>query len=177
MANEYFNKDIMEWDVFPEYDLLYTDPPWGVGLVKQFATMQKKQTGTRPQIDFVAIMNKLGDCASKDKPLVIEYAVKGFEYVRDLMVSKGHTFDETHFRIQSMGRPFVIMSFNCNLKLPENVKGFDLIKQTVTSLNAHVVFDPFAGIGNTAKAVRDAGAKYVGSEINPARYKQLIKVL
>ena len=61
--------------------------------------------------------------------------------------------------------------------MSENVEGFDLIKQTVTSLNAQVVFDPFAGIGNTAKAVRSVGAKYVGSEINPARYKQLIKVL
>jgi hypothetical protein len=174
--NQYFNKDIMDWDVFPEYDLLYTDPPWGVSLVKQFATMQEKQTGTRPVISFYEIMNKLAKCADITKPLVIEYAIKGYLEVKEIMIEHVHTFNRTDERIQSMGRPFVIMSFNCNLQLSKEVKGFNIIKETVQSLNAHTVFDPFAGIGNTAKAVTDAGATYIGSEINPARYARLIKV-
>ena len=176
MINEYFNKDIMTWDVFPDYDLLYTDPPWGVGLVKQFATIQQKQTGHRPTINFLEIINKLGSCADKTKPLVIEYAVKGYQEIINIMISHGHTFSRTDTRIQSMGRPFVIISFNCNLALSENVEGFEIISEIVTQLNAKTVFDPFAGIGKTAKAVKTTGAKYIGSEINPARYAKLVKV-
>ena len=52
----------------------------------------------------------------------------------------------------------------------------ELITKTLYKLDdIEIVFDPFAGIGFTAKAVKKAGKIYIGSEINPARFKKLQK--
>jgi len=167
----------MEWVHFPEYDLLYTDPPWGERMAKSFATMQYKATGVRPEIDFVAIMYKLASYADCLKPMVIEFAAKDWETVVEIMENHNHVLTGVHPRIQSMGRTFVLLTFNAEITFGETTKGFDLIGEAIRQTGAKTVFDPFAGIGQTAKAAIKAGAEYIGSEINPARYERLVKVI
>ena len=66
---------------------------------------------------------------------------------------------------------------DCDVVFEENTNGFDLVTEACIKLNAKTVFDPFAGIGKTAKAVMKAGAEYIGSEYNPQRYKKLKTVM
>ena len=167
----------MDWAEFPQYDLLYTDPPWGTRMVKWFNGLYAKDTGEAASDTFSDLYNQLAARARLDKPLLIEYQVKGWEEVVEIMMRMGHTFTGKHERLQSMGRPFVILAFNANATFGEQTKGFDLVKEAVRQFNAKVVFDPFAGIGKTAEAVIEAGATYIGSEYNPKRYSKLKAVI
>jgi DNA modification methylase len=171
------NKNIMDWTEFPEYDLLYTDPPWGTRMVKWFNGLYAKDTGQAANDTFSDLYNQLAARARLDKPLLIEYQVKGWEEIVEIMMRSGHAFTGKHERLQSMGRPFVILSFNCSVTFGEQTKGFDLVIEAVRQLNAKTVFDPFAGIGKTAEAVIKAGASYIGSEYNPKRFEKLQKVI
>jgi hypothetical protein len=92
------------------------------------------------------------------------------------MESKGHVLKSKNVRLQSMGREFILLVFNEELKIPSQ-KGFAIIEEFFTENKFNVVFDPFAGIGATAKSVLKTGTIYVGSELNPVRYKRLAKVL
>jgi hypothetical protein len=175
--HEAHNKNIMEWSEFPPYDLLYTDPPWGTRLVKWFNSLYAKDTGQTANNTFNDIYNQLAIRARTDKPLIIEYQVKEWEAVMNIMIRAGHVFTGKHERLQSMGRPFVILAFNANAIFGENTKGFNLVTEAVKQFDAKVVFDPFAGIGQTAKAVIESGATYIGSEYNPKRYAKFKTVI
>ena len=47
----------------------------------------------------------------------------------------------------------------------------------IRDIKPNIVFDPFAGIGYTARFVLKAGSSYVGAEMNYARYLRLKEVL
>jgi DNA modification methylase len=66
------------------------------------------------------------------------------------------------------------MSFNASVGIPDS-KGLKITKEIINRIGSPVVFDPFAGIGKTKKAVESAGGVYIGYEINPARYNRMIK--
>lgn len=171
-----YNKDIMSWDEFPHYDIVWTDPPWEDRMVKWFQGKMKKETGIVVQNTLTDILTKLATLCKTDKPIVIEYSIKGHEYVIEVMQSKGHTLYSKNVRMQSMGREFILLVFNAPLEIP-NQKGFGIIEEFFTKNRFGIVFDPFAGIGATAKSVIKTGTTYIGSELNPERYKRLAKVL
>jgi succinate dehydrogenase/fumarate reductase flavoprotein subunit len=171
------NADIMDFEKFPNYDLLYTDPPWGLRMVKWFNTQHRKDTGTEPTNTWNDIFNQLGSLADKTKPMVIEYQVKDAEEVIRVMTTHGHTFVRKTTGAQSNGRPFVLLHFNCHFEFEENLKGFEFVTDCVKKLKPQVVFDPFAGMGKTAQAVQNAGASYIGAEMNPERFKHLQRVV
>lgn len=171
-----FNKDIMNWSTFPDYDILWCDPPWEQRLVKWFETMQYKQAKIeRPNNTIEGIIKQLGKLSSKNKPLLVEYGMKGYDLVIRILTEQGHK----HLRIihltQVNGNPYVLLVFNKELKW-EIGKGFQTITRTLLNHQKSVVFDPFAGIGNSAKAVRAANCTYIGSELNPVRFEQLKKI-
>ena len=167
----------MDWDYFPEYDLLYTDPPWGERMVKWFSNYQFKKTGVKPTHTLNDILNQLGRLANPQKPMVIEYEIKGYDKVINVMQDHGHTYYEATEGMQSMGRPFILLIFNTKFQFDPESEGFTFVKDAVRKTKANTVFDPFAGIGNTAKAVKATGATYIGSEINSDRYAKLKAVL
>lgn len=169
-----YNKDIMDWQEFPQYDLIWTDPPWETRMLKFFETMMRKQTGNAPANDLTAIFNKLGSLADTQKPMIIEYSVQGHQKVIDIMREHGHFLTHKKKMDQSMNRPFVILAFNFKGHFIADTKGFKIITDTLKMYSkSGIVFDPFAGIGNTCKAVKAAGWEYIGSELNPERFKRL----
>lgn len=167
------NLDIMQIKSVPDYDLLYTDPPWGNRMVKFFETMERKATGKSHNNSLRVIIDKLGDLADPNKPMVIEYAIKGSEEIIPWLEAKGHRLYKKFEAIQSMKRPFVLLVFNTEFDINTQFMGFNIVTDTVSRLGAKKVFDPFGGIGQTAKAVHRAGADYFGNEINEERYKRL----
>lgn len=177
MASQAFNRDIMQWENFPNYDLLYTDPPWGNRMVKWFETLEAKDTGVKHENSLERILNHLGSLADKNKPMIVEYAVKDWQFVVEVLEKQGHKLYKKVDGIQSMGRPFVLLVFNVKYDFKDGLKGAEYPHEAVKDLKPRVVFDPFAGIGFTAKAVQSAGADYIGSEINGKRFKQLQAVV
>ena len=171
------NIDIIKVNLFPEYDILYCDPPWEDRMVKFFQTQLKKDTGLIVENDIDVILNKLAFLANCNKPAFVEYSILGTDRVISHFQNNGHKHIETILGHQKNGLPYNIISFNTSFKLPENPKGFNSVSYVVKGLKPNVVFDPFAGIGKTAEAVYKSGASYIGYELNPKRYEKLMKVI
>lgn len=167
------NIDIMDCQQFPNYDILYCDPPWEQRMVKFFETQLQKQTGIKKENQIEAILNKLATLSDKSKPLFIEYSIKGHDRVIDIMQENGHQFFHKMILPQSNGKPYIVMCFNTNVKLREELKGGEIVTYVVQKFKNPVVFDPFAGIGFTARYVFEAGGKYIGYELNPKRFERL----
>jgi len=171
-----YNKNILEWEIFPEYDIIWTDPPWGQRMLKWFQTELLKQTGKRDNNNITDILNHLALKSNKTKPIFIEYSVKNYKEVIKIMESNGHILNECIQAIQSNGNPFMILSFNNNIKIKRGLKGFNNIKYVLGILNPITVFDPFAGLGKTAKIVLECGVNYIGSEINSNKCKRILEI-
>lgn len=173
-----YNKDIMNWTKFPPYDILWCDPPWEQGLVKWFQNKMKKDGHTPPDNTIEAILDQLGKLADTSKMLVIEYSEKGSELVIETMKKHGHDFYGMSEHLQTNGNPYVVMEFNGSLELTQQYKGFSLIRDYLSDKEPLTIFDPFAGIGASARAVKQVrgGHTYIGSELNPARFERLCAI-
>lgn len=172
-----YNKDIMDWEQFPPHDILWCDPPWEQRMVKFFESKMEKGGHGRPENTIEAILHKLGSLANPKKLLVIEYSIKGSELVMEIMKQHGHELYCYRDPIQTSGHPYRIMIFNQAIVINDKLKGFNLVKDALKNApKDKVVFDPFAGIGASAKAFRSIGLTYIGSEINPDRYERLCKI-
>ena len=171
------NSDIMDLESLPDCDIVYCDPPWEDRMVKFFQTQMKKQSGLVATNTIDGILGKLASLCPVSKPVFVEYSIKGLERVVGAMESSGHKHSQTVEAFQTNGNPYVILSFNTSVRIPDGAKGWEIVRLVIEATGAKVVSDPFAGIGQTAKAVIGCGAIYHGSEINPARYERLRKVV
>ena len=161
--------DIMKIDSFPDYDIVYCDPPWEQRMVKFFQTTMRKQTGKVADNTIEGILSKLGQLCLTDKPVFVEYSVKGSDRVVSIMEAAGHKHFRTVAGFQTNKSPFAIISFNTDVDIGDGVVGWDGVRRAVELTGAKVVVDPFAGIGQSAKAFVEAGVTYHGYELNPAR--------
>lgn len=168
-----YNKDILEWGVFPQYDILYTDPPWGQSMVKYFETIRIRDTGVYIRHSVVDILTHLARLADKGKPLFIEYSVLEHQQVVRIMGENGHKLNHVTQMIQTNHKPYVLLSFNTSVEIEPNLIGNKSICEVLKKTKPSVVFDPFAGIGFTAREVLKLGATYIGSEFNKDRYERL----
>jgi len=171
-----YNKDIMDWNQFPDYDIIWCDPPWGEGLVKMFHTYMRKAVGHAPTHTLADILGRLADLADPTKPLIIEYSVKGLDVLKKTMAAGGHKLRGEFDGIYWEGRPFKILVFNSQIQINTSRSDQNIVIDSLSGLDRLTVFDPFAGIGATAKAVRAAGHEYIGSELNPKRFERLQKI-
>lgn len=93
------------------------------------------------------------------------------------MQQYGHKYFHTTNAFQSNKKPYVVLAFNTNYILEDGFIGGDSITRAIRDIKPNIVFDPFAGIGYTARFVLKAGSSYVGAEMNYARYLRLKEVL
>lgn len=167
----------MDWTEFPKYDIIWCDPPWEQKMVNYFETMMFKSGQEKPKNTIENIISKLAELSNTDKPVFIEYSIKGFELIVDIMIGYGHNFCEKVYSIQENGNPYFILVFNSENYSPDgSKKGFEIINQTCKDLDFKTVFDPFAGIGKTAKYFIKNDKIYIGSEINKERFNKLKRV-
>ena len=117
----------------------------------------------------------MGKLAATNRPAFIEYSIKGTERLIDIFESYGHEHNSTTIARYDGGKPFHIITFNTEIKIPTDIGMEDLVMHCVKETNAKLVFDSFAGIGFTCKWVKKAGADYIGYELNPKRYERMIK--
>lgn len=164
-------KNIMDYTEFPEYDILYCDPPWGQGMVKFFNTQMFKDTGIRIETTFEGIINKLSELSSELKPIYIEMDAKNEALLIQYMTPK-HRYICSIDATQSNGNPYKIILFNNAKPFESGLVGFNQIKIIAEHYKGQRVFDPFSGIGKTKKAFERSGCTYIGSELNPKRYSR-----
>jgi hypothetical protein len=173
--------NILDVKEFPNYDILYCDPPWENRMLKWFETNAYKLAGVeRRGRDISEIFEVLSKLSDPNKPLFIEYSIKGHEEVVKMMSKYGHKLRSKSIHDYFMGgvsRPHILLSFNTDIVVLEKLSGKSLVTNIVKETGAKIVFDPFAGIGFTGSAVQACGAKYIGYEMNPARFKKLISKL
>ena len=170
MSASFTNQDVMRMQAFPEYDLLWSDPPWGQSMVQYFERLMAHP----PANEIEKLLVHIARLHHPGKPAFIEYSCRGYDVVRSAFSAAGHSLKNITQAIQqASGRPFVILAFNTRLVIPEGLKGTVNIEYAINSLKPGTVFDPCAGIGVTAKAVLGCGVNYVGNELVPARFKRL----
>lgn len=173
-----FNKDILDWDSFPNYDIIWCDPPWEQKMVNYFETILHKNGYDKPNRTINSILNHLAKKANINKPLFIEYSIKGHELVIDIMQNNGHKLVDKVISTQENGNTYLILVFNIKPGLINgSCKGFKIIDSLCKNYSFQTVFDPFAGIGKTAKAFLKNNKNYIGSELNPERFKKLISII
>lgn len=167
------NIDIMDVLHAPTHTMIWTDPPWENRMVKWFETKMAKDTGAeKPQNTIEQLLERLAYLASPAQPCFIEYGIKGHRKVIEAMHNKGHTFRECVVRKQNCNDPFVVLSFNTDVRIPQG-KGSEIVTAVIKQFNNPIVWDPFAGIGVTRKAVEKGGGTYIGYEINKARFDRM----
>ena len=172
-----FRRAVGEWESFPDYDVLWCDPPWGEGMLKLFARMARNAGHDPPADNLHGVLSSLFRLASTKKPLFVEYSHRGTDVPMRIAEHFGHTLAGVTYGVQTNDKPFVVLNFNTGgYTVPDNARGWDAVKHMIATFRPGVVFDPFAGLGKTAEAVVRAGATYIGSEMNPDRYRRLAEV-
>lgn len=169
--------------------VLYTDPPWGDGTMKYWATLNRKATGR--------------ECA----PLTYAQLVAR---IRDLIVKyvRGHVFIETGARweaetvaaVAAVLGPISVfrLSYRSGSKLleyvllyaptpgvepvavrPEGLRGGALVKECVraAAVPCGIALDPCCGMGYSARAAVAAGMRFRGNEFNAKRLQQTVDFL
>jgi hypothetical protein len=178
IMSEVFCKDILDWDKFPEYDIIWCDPPWEQKMVNYFETIMYKSGYKKPNNTIHKIITHLAKLCYVHKPIFIEYSINGHLEVLNIMIEHGHNHNATIYSNQENGKPYLILVFNYLGVLPDgNMQGFKIIDSICSVLNFNTIFDPFAGLGKTAKRFISNNKNYIGSEINPQRFNQLKKIV
>lgn len=167
------NIDIMNVSSFPNYDIVYCDPPWEQKMVKYFQTIMRNQVGVIANNDINDILKQLARLSSTRKPVFVEYSVKGTDRVISIMKKAGHKHNFTNELLQHNGKPYHLIVFNSDIRIRGALKGFNVVTEVMNKTKPKIVFDPFAGIGKTAKTVLNAGSAYIGYEMNKTRYNRL----
>lgn len=162
--------DIMTLNEAPHYDICYTDPPWGNKMVGFFQSIQTKDTGKVTNNSLSDILFKLGEIADINKPLYVEYSIYIYQEVVDILERCGHTLYKSIELKTSYNKPYVLLIFNTSVDATEGIKGFNIVTDIVRKFDNPIVFDPFAGVGLSAKAVVAGGGSYIGSELNASRF-------
>lgn len=67
-------KEVGGWDNFPEYDVLYCDPPWGEGIMKLFQRMARQAGVAVPSQTHAGALASLFGKADKGRPIFVEYS-------------------------------------------------------------------------------------------------------
>lgn len=172
MPHQLTNLDILNLASFPEYDFIWTDPPWGQPMVKLFETMMAKKGFEKPGNNINDILHHFAALATTGKPVFVEYAIKDTSKVIDIMQLHGHQHTQT-LLCQTPQISFNIISFNTAITLTGKYVGFRNVQDAIEQLHPTTIYDPFAGIGKIASFIAKQGVVFFGNEINPYRFSKL----
>lgn len=176
--------------------ILYSDPPWGDGNIKFWATMNKKMTGeTVEPAPLDRFLSAVFDYAEEHVTdyMLIEYGVRW----ADEVVRRGENAGFTHvdtidilYRGGGKLLPLHLHTFSRAAAYPEGYAeavqgayGYPCTKlalaPVIQALQARqgaevVVTDPCCGMGYTAQVCVDTGASFRGNELNRARLQKTI---
>lgn len=174
--------DVMEYDnlsCFPVPDIYFSDLPWGNSYVKMFETMMHRDSGIeRPGNNMSNIADKFFSIIRNDRPVIVEFSIKGHEDLINLAEQHGHSIASVSMPSQTNGKKYAVIQFNTND--PANLSnciGFQEIDAICQHYKPSTVIDLFAGIGKTTQRFLLNGVLVYGSELNPARFEKLKSII
>jgi len=153
-------------------DLTYTDPPWEQRMVKSFETMAHKQSGlSKPGNQIEAILRRLFLLSPTGAPVFVEYGRQGWERVCSAARGTGRTFAFKTELPQTNGKPYLIWAFDTNMPPVPDYSGdaWAVLDAAAVFHRPRLVFEPFVGLGKTARRWKAHGASVRGAELNPER--------
>lgn len=175
-------------------DLIYTDPPWGDGLIKAFERLRIKKDGTPPSEPIMEVSNFLCNlfilCYRKAKNVMfVEYGNKWAKEVITAATKAGFKYGTTIQTYYGNYKPHQIIIFYKNQK--PDFTYLDSIKKNGTGIKNTVkfmaeisspflkandtVFDPCAGLGLTGRMARSLNCKFIGNELTKFRLDKCIE--
>jgi hypothetical protein len=176
-------------------DIMYSDPPWGEGNIRYWATMNRKMTGAEvqpaPLQSFLdAIFGIAGRYVSGF--LLIEYGERWAAMIQQRGMQAGfqaHGIVKLRYR---SGRDLLPLDLHLfarpGLNYPhgyaeavEGSYGYDTLRRAVPPLVSAVkkqmrpiILDPCCGMGYTAQAAIDNGLAFRGNELNAKRLEKTV---
>lgn len=192
------NLDLMEFVNLPsgeKADIFYCDPPWGVGMIKFFQTLNNKmnalQTNKETTLtDFIAKLFKIAKDNSKG-PIIIENGLRWKDLIRETGERNGLHHLGTADTVYKSGAKFLPMNLHVFHKQKlapvtqayidslKGTYGMDTIRAATKpyTVPGGIIFDPCCGMGMTARYAVESGMKFRGNEINKAKLQQTIKII
>jgi len=165
-------------------DVVYTDPPWGPGLLRVFASMA--EPGTLPRLPWLAFLDAFArSVAEHRKPHAPVFVEMGTRWVAELdaaMMAAGLTLQRrwiTTYGSRSQPKRATLTLYGprfLELQLPDPPHGepVTLAVLTATLRPGSVVLDPCTGLGRTGKLTARLGGCFRGTELNQARLDRAI---
>jgi len=181
----------LPWDV----DCVWSDPPWGPGLVKWFYTHNKNRVANIEWDTFLSLFTLACSSSCPRGPI---YVTMGNDWVLDLKraFEKVGVSEIAHYTVyyksSSGSRPCTLwVGSKAPQKyippiMPLDVAGGPEKNQALDrvvkwSLENHSdiksVFDPCCGVGQTAKVAVPLGLTFYGVELNPDRAKRTFDLI
>lgn len=173
-------------------DILYTDPPWGPGMLTFFATAREKGSAPRgPWAEFVrAWADAIDTSTAPHAPLFVEMGNRWVADFEDALARIGRPVRQrwtVHYGSGSKLRPSTLLLAGPELPLdaafdPTPLRSAALPRACVAEAlralrtsgalapaDRALVLDPCCGLGLTARAAVAAGITFAGLELVPAR--------
>ena len=172
--------------------ILYSDPPWGTGNLKYWATINKKMTGKEfSPLTYDKLLDRIKDLSIKyvDGHVFIEVGVKWEDEVTQHMASYLTNIQSfvTLYRSGSKILPCILMYGSTNQKYkfdtqiynPTNQTGQEVAKNCIKAVaeEGAIVLDPCCGMGYTARAAIASKMRFRGNEFNSTRLQKTIDFL
>ena len=175
--------------------VLYSDPPWGDGNAKFWATINKKMTGkVFAPLTYEQLLNRIDQLVEKHVHgrVFIETGPRSVDQLAARFAGKYHNVGKTALSYKGGGEiyPCWLVSATTTPSLPpfhvEQLLGVGGTgaKTVLEWIVAHdhlsggsIVLDPFCGMGYTARAAVHVGMTFYGNEFNEKRLGKTLEFL
>lgn len=162
-------------------EVLYSDPPWGDGMLKRFASTVEKATGMRPaQPSFEQVCERFGQLTeSVSGHVFLEVGQKSHGLLLEAVRPHLSDVSVTPFYYGSNIQAVLIYGNRGGGAAPDlsdlgKLKGLPFVKHILgkVAVPGARVLDPCCGAGYTARAAVHHGMLFRGNELNPARLEK-----
>lgn len=171
--------------------VLYSDPPWGDGNLKYWATINERMTGRRfSPLTYSQLLSRLKDLIQRyvtghvfietgkrfvDRALADFKPVINRAHAYKIKYRSGSRFIENYL-IHGWTNDSGAAPFDFD---PTGMAGYSVVERCIheVSLPQEIVFDPCCGMGYSARAAVNAGMRFFGNEFNTARLEKTILFL
>lgn len=164
--------------------VIYTDPPWGPGLLQSFATLAAP--GSRPRLPWPDFLTELAaGCAAFRAPLAPVFVEMGCRWVEDIDIAMARAglplrqrWPVTYGSKKSPAASTVALygprGVDVAVTLPDPPHGEPVTRALLGAVvrPGTVVLDPCTGLGMTARVTHALGGAFRGVELNPARLEK-----
>jgi hypothetical protein len=168
-----YNEDIITSDLteIPICDCVYSDPPWGIGNLRYWRTMNGQPNYSSDWYFFLErFKHQCYTHSTTNAPILIEM---GLRFVGDVKHFFGKPKQEFLCNYNSGKNRNMLLVFGGSVGDVAGMTGFNLVKTALSTLDPSPtsVLDPCAGKGTTLRVCRNLGISCYANELNTRRFQ------